>query len=158
HCLRAKIPWMILKPGGVNTWVGPIFVPDRTACWACLQSRLTRNRVVEAYVRRRDGHEGPFFTARARLSIVEEQAYSVAIMQFLRLLATGANSSLESRIAVTETISMRQSLHTVIRRPQCASCGKPDRCRIDGFDLAPIAIEPAHSPDAYPDRTFAMLT
>jgi oxazoline/thiazoline synthase len=157
HCLRAKIPWMIFKPAGVNTWVGPIFVPDRTACWACLQSRLTRNRVVEAYVRRRHGDEGPFFTSRARLRIIEEQAYSTAIAQFLRLLATGANASLESRIAVTEIISMRQSFHTVIRRPQCRSCGEPDRYRIDGFDLASMRLEPEHIPAAIPDRTFAAL-
>jgi ribosomal protein S12 methylthiotransferase accessory factor len=157
HCLRAKIPWMILKPGGVNTWVGPIFVPDRTACWACLQSRLTRNRVVDAYVRQRSGEQGPFFTARARLRTIEEQAYSVAIVQFLRLLATGENSSLESRIAVTEMISMRQSFHTVVRRPQCASCGEPDRYRVDGFDLVPMRAEPEQNSAAQPDRTFAIL-
>lgn len=66
-CLDKKIPWIIFKPTGVNIWVGPIFVPGRTACWSCLQSRLTRNREVEGYVRGRTRNTLPYSTSRARL-------------------------------------------------------------------------------------------
>lgn len=160
YCLERKIPWMLLKPGGVNTWVGPIFVADRTACWSCLQSRLLRNREVEGYVRRRTGHQQPFPTSRARLELIQQQAFSTAILQFLRWLAVGTNPALESRIFISETLWMNFSFHTVIKRPQCPSCGNPAHFKIGGTEFALTERTANANTDggvrgASPEQTFA---
>jgi ribosomal protein S12 methylthiotransferase accessory factor len=42
--LRESRPWILIKPMGPEYWVGPLFRPDRTACWNCLRRRLVENR------------------------------------------------------------------------------------------------------------------
>ena len=33
-------PWLLTKPVGMETLIGPMFVPGKTACWECLAQRL----------------------------------------------------------------------------------------------------------------------
>ncbi len=40
QALMLNRPWMIVKPVGAILWIGPIFNPKRTGCWACLAKRL----------------------------------------------------------------------------------------------------------------------
>src|SRR3569833_3311453 len=72
-------PWLLFKPDGVNIWVGPYFVPGRTACWSCLAARLRDNREVESYLRARTQLAEPLRTTRARLWTSAQQAYSMAV-------------------------------------------------------------------------------
>src|SRR3989442_862997 len=39
EALRRGRRWMLVKPVGMVPWVGPILVPGRTGCWACLAQR-----------------------------------------------------------------------------------------------------------------------
>ncbi len=122
-CLERHIPWLLLKPTGVNVWLGPIFSGPNCACWSCLAYRLRANREVEAYIERRTGVSGPFPVAKARVWTSPQQAYSMAVVQLVRWLTTGSNTNLESRILVCETISLSFTYHTVVKRPQCPACG-----------------------------------
>jgi hypothetical protein len=42
--------WLLMKPVGIETWIGPMFVPGRTACWECLAQRLRGHRKLEEYI------------------------------------------------------------------------------------------------------------
>jgi thiazole/oxazole-forming peptide maturase SagD family component len=48
-------PWLLVKPVGLELWIGPIFVPGATGCWACLAHRLKGHRKAEAYVQHQRG-------------------------------------------------------------------------------------------------------
>ena len=48
--LQLSRPWMPVKPAGTILWLGPIFVPGKTACWECLAQRLRDNRPVAGFV------------------------------------------------------------------------------------------------------------
>ena len=124
-CLRQGMPLLIIKPVGTKLWIGPLVIPGRTACWRCLESRLTANREVESYVQRRTGKKGPFPVARARLGLAEQQAYSMAAVQLIRWLVTGANHVIESRMLVTDITAFSFEFHHVTKRPQCPDCGDP---------------------------------
>src|SRR5262249_39301601 len=39
--------WPLAKPVGTVLWVGPLFVPGETGCWACLAHRLRGHRPLE---------------------------------------------------------------------------------------------------------------
>jgi bacteriocin biosynthesis cyclodehydratase domain-containing protein len=127
--LAKGLPWMIIKPNGVNLWLGPIFVPGRTACWGCLAHRLRNNREVESYIQRKKGLTQPFPVSRAKLGLTQSQAYAMAAVQIARWLATGTNSALESKLLVAETITFGFNSHIVVRRPQCPDCGNPHLAR-----------------------------
>ncbi|NBC95500.1 MAG: TOMM precursor leader peptide-binding protein, partial [Deinococcus-Thermus bacterium] len=53
--LASGRPWMIVRPTGLRPAVGPIVVPGRSACWACLDFWLRGNREVADHVERTTG-------------------------------------------------------------------------------------------------------
>lgn len=132
ECVKRGIPLLLAKPVGVRLWVGPLVLPGRTACWHCLENRLRGNREVEAYVERRTGKKGPFPLTRSRTPLGENQAYAMAAMQLARWVVTGANAELESRVLVADLISFTFEYHSVVRRPQCPTCGDPLKASFAG--------------------------
>ena len=42
--IKEKKTWLMVQPTGVETMIGPIFVPGQTACWECLHHRLMINQ------------------------------------------------------------------------------------------------------------------
>lgn len=120
------LPWMLIKPTGLLPLVGPFFMPGRTACWQCLESRLSHNREVESYIMRRKNLKHPFPTNRANIPLAQMQAISLGLLQLGRWLATGENLTLESRIAAINILTGEQHFHLVTKRPQCACCGNPE--------------------------------
>jgi bacteriocin biosynthesis cyclodehydratase domain-containing protein len=131
-------PWLLLKPTGVNIWLGPLIVPGRTACWRCLEHRLRNNREVDSFIERKKGLAGPFPVARAQLWVTQQQAYCMAAVQLVRWLTTGVNASLESRVLIAETVPLQFTTHLVMKRPQCPDCGNP---RLGTAAGRPIAFQ-----------------
>ena len=56
EAVEAGLPWLLIRPFGRQVWVGPLFRPGTTGCWACLAQRLRDNRPVETYL---NGKAGP---------------------------------------------------------------------------------------------------
>src|SRR3990167_10634285 len=48
--LSACRPWLLIKAGGIEPWLGPLFIPGKTACFQCLQYYLARNYRIESFV------------------------------------------------------------------------------------------------------------
>jgi bacteriocin biosynthesis cyclodehydratase domain-containing protein len=118
--------WFLVKPAGVNVWVGPGFVPGRTACWHCLADRLRRNRPVDDYLHRHQNRRLPLPISRARSRMAAYHAYSMAATQIARWVGCISDQpSVEATLIILETLRLMPSWHTVRRRPQCGSCGDP---------------------------------
>jgi len=94
YALQSRRPWMLVKPDGANLWVGPIFVPGRTACWRCLAPRLRYNRQAETYVQRARGSDTPLAVPRVRQPIVRNLAHSIAVLQTVRWLTSTSQQPL----------------------------------------------------------------
>jgi ribosomal protein S12 methylthiotransferase accessory factor len=135
RALSYGTPWVLVKPGGLVPMVGPFFVPWRTPCWSCLESRLKHNREVETYIRRKTGRTRPFPTTRAQLPLAQMQAISMTLLQVARWLATGGNPTLEGRITALDIVTGEQTHHTVTRRPQCPDCGNPAIGHVAGREI-----------------------
>ena len=162
QCLACGVPLLIVKPIGVQLWIGPLILPGQTACWRCLESRLRGNREVESFVERMSGRPGPFPTARARVFVGEHQAYLMLATQLVRLLVLKRNPELESRVLVADLIDFSFRSHAVVRRPQCPDCGDPMLATTAG---RPVEIRDLPSPvdtqgglrSEPPEATFARL-
>lgn len=160
QCLARGVPLLLVKPVGLQLWIGPLVLPGQTACWRCLESRLRGNREVESFVERKSGKSGPFPIVRARVGIAEHQAYSMLVTQLVRWLVTGRNAELESRLLVADLINFSFSFHQIVKRPQCPDCGDPalgstagQRVDIRDF-LAPVDTQGGLRSEP-PEQTFA---
>ena len=60
QALQAGKTWLIAKPKGIFSWVGPVFQPGHTACWACLAQRIRANYEVEDFARSVSGRSTPY--------------------------------------------------------------------------------------------------
>lgn len=52
QALEYKLPWMLIKPLGTISWIGPLFNPHKTGCWHCFAQRWRDNRPIEEFIYR----------------------------------------------------------------------------------------------------------
>jgi ribosomal protein S12 methylthiotransferase accessory factor len=131
-------PWLLAKPMGSTIWLGPLFRPGETGCWDCLANRLRSNRQVERFLETLGG-EPP------RLS---RSAYPPHLAIAANLMAAevakacvGSKSALDGTVLSLDTRTWQSERHTLVRRPQCPTCGDADYGA-----RAPQPIRPASAP------------
>lgn len=131
-------PWLLAKLVGATLWIGPMFDPSKTACWACMAQRIQGNRQVEAYVMEKNGRGTPFVTARAALPATIHLGAQMLATEIGKWLVQEHNSQLYDQIITLHTLALALQKHTVVRRPQCPVCGDP---AYRDADRGPIPVE-----------------
>ncbi|MGZ3470623.1 MAG: TOMM precursor leader peptide-binding protein, partial [Isosphaeraceae bacterium] len=116
-------PWLLAKPVGIETWIGPMFVPGQTACWECLAQRLRGHRKLEGYIARRNGTDAPVGAVPACIASTQHTALAEAATDITRWIGTGGQSTLLDRVVSTGVFTLERIHHTLIRRARCPSCG-----------------------------------
>lgn len=90
---RRKLPWLLLRASDAQGgWVGPLFVPDETACYRSLQARLFGNmqyfseqQAFERHLKQEGRAASPcgglhaFFELLAAIAVVESVKYVTGI-------------------------------------------------------------------------------
>lgn len=125
EALSQNRPWLLVKPVGTEVWLGPLFVPGETGCWACLAHRLHGHRKVESYLVEKKGVGGPFSTALAALPSSLQTAFGLAATEIAKWIASDQNPTLAGKVVTLNTLTLEQRHHLLARRPQCPSCGDP---------------------------------
>jgi bacteriocin biosynthesis cyclodehydratase domain-containing protein len=155
-------PWLLTKPVGTASWVGPTFVPGVSACWSCLAERLRRNTPP------RPAH-GPEpvvvhlpSTTRAATGLLATEILRATARLVAARPGPPDNPAAEgavdaddppARLIVLDHVLPSLSTHGVARLSRCPSCAAPDppRRRADGGGgrsaaEALAALRPAISP------------
>jgi len=99
--------WLLARPYGRQQWLGPLFVPERTACWECLAYRLRVNG----------------WTAAASIGTRRAATFASLATEAAKWLFTGENAELEGQIRSVDSGACEIQTNAVIRRPQCPACG-----------------------------------
>ena len=151
--LAAKRPWMLVKPIGVELWIGPLFRPDETACWECLATRLRENREVESFAAARSSVRSEIIVSRAATPASLATAAHLAVTQAARFIATGSALTLTNAVATMDLLTLSSRSHAVVRRPQCEACGTRDT----SLSRAGLPIHPGSPSATDPETTVARL-
>ncbi|MBD2530124.1 TOMM precursor leader peptide-binding protein [Nostoc flagelliforme FACHB-838] len=123
--LKFQRPWMLVKPIGTIVWVGPIFHPGKTGCWACLAQRLQTQRRVETFVQRKKGIAAPLTTSLAGLPSTFQTVLAMAATEAVKWIVNRENKQLDNTMVTFDVTSLEIQNHTLTRRPQCPYCGEP---------------------------------
>jgi ribosomal protein S12 methylthiotransferase accessory factor len=124
EAIRTGKPWMLAKPQGMFAWVGPIFEPDKTACWACLSQRLRANRDIDNFLQGMTGRKHPF-VAKAALRTTVQIGLELIALEAMKWIVQGENERLNNKLITFNTVSLAIEEHALVRRPQCEVCGDP---------------------------------
>jgi oxazoline/thiazoline synthase len=128
EALRAATCWLLVKPVGLQIWVGPVFRPERPGCWRCLARRLRSNFPVLGYFehvsqgRVSSGHDSistPATTSMADALVANAVAAWVVY--------GGTLPFLEGQIETFDTVGWKMQSHVVLHQPACPACGTGER-------------------------------
>lgn len=139
HALAGARPWLLVKPVGLELWLGPLFLPGQTACWQCLAHRLRGSRKVEHFLQAKLGDSVTLERPVAALPSTLHVALNIAATETAKWIIHGCNEALEGRVLSINTLSWERQSHTVVRRPQCEHCGDP--LAFAPTQAAPIALQ-----------------
>jgi bacteriocin biosynthesis cyclodehydratase domain-containing protein len=117
-------PWLLVKPVGAVPWIGPLFRPPGSACWACLAARLEQNRPYRRLLAAEGEGLAPEVPLPA-LPVTVGLALHAAATQVLRFLGAESVPSLADRVITLDARSLATAEHRVVRRPYCPHCGAP---------------------------------
>ena len=114
--------WLLVRPAGVEIWIGPMLDPGRTACLHCLRYRLGQRRPAWEFA----AHHDPSGGARVPLGSVSPAAEAACL-----LAATEVARSLADReqdlTGVLLSVGLRERssrTHRLVRYPGCPVCGE----------------------------------
>ena len=136
--IKEKKTWLMVQPTGVETMIGPIFVPGQTACWECLHHRLMINQPFKQFYKSTGYTED--HQIKAEHPIANRITSNMVAMEIIQWLYGEKNHKLEGKIVSFDTRTMQSTYHTVTKRPQCKACGDE---HIFKKKSAPITIDAA---------------
>ncbi|HEY9599918.1 MAG TPA: TOMM precursor leader peptide-binding protein, partial [Cyanophyceae cyanobacterium] len=131
--------WMLVKPVGIEIWVGPIFIPNQTGCWECLKHRVQGHRKVERHLQKKKNTTQPFSTSLSVLPSTLQMALGLAATETAKWVIGDTNPTLEGNILTFNTLSLEKHNHVLVRRPQCSCCG--DFKAVSTQQLVPIILQ-----------------
>jgi oxazoline/thiazoline synthase len=99
--LAASTPWMIVRPLGNILWVGPLFIPVQSGCWACMAEGLRQNKQVST--------PEPFDARSAALAL------EMALNEF--------SKPVPGQLITFDLATSQTEAHQLVRLPHCPACG-----------------------------------
>jgi bacteriocin biosynthesis cyclodehydratase domain-containing protein len=120
--LSDKTPWLLVQPSGIFPLVGPVFMPGKSACWACLADRMERNREVKALLDRR--HARRVVASPLTKDALGQGGTALAATEIAKAIATDFRTELRDHIVSLDLLGSSIVKHYVTHRPQCPACGQ----------------------------------
>ena len=123
--LRHRIKWIHASADGPFLLVGPTFLPHRSACYECLETRVTMNlregAVYQSY--KRALAEGRAAAATMPIdAVLAAMLGSYAAFEALNFALTGTSFTVGKLLAVYLP-TLEFTFNEVLRLPGCAGCG-----------------------------------
>lgn len=139
EALRTKTTWMLVKPVGVELWIGPIFIPGKTGCWECLEHRLNLNNPHNTFYKAQKHTEANLRIPTSSIYSSLQIASNMAALAIIKWLYFEKNNDLEGKIITFDTRNLTTQSHTLVKRPQCSACGNKNH---EEDVPRPIILEP----------------
>jgi ribosomal protein S12 methylthiotransferase accessory factor len=140
--INSGFPWLIVKPFGIISWIGPFFNRATPGCWRCLVDRIRMNLPVESYIEEQRSPPGPPKTSRAALPSTVGGALQITATEVAKWIATeGRISELNGTVVTLNASKLRTELHRLTWRPQCPHCGEAAYRDGTSCDAEPKPVE-----------------
>lgn len=131
---------MLVKPVGRWIWLGPLFLPRKTGCWACLAERIQANAPVLAYLESKRGHTGAAAAHRAATPATLHVAWGLVATAVASWVARGDLAHLEGKVRTLDVLTAEAQTHTLARLPSCPACDEAVGGRTDWQSVLPVVL------------------
>ncbi len=117
--------WMLIKPAGAVPWLGPIFQPGATGCWACLAHRLRETRRRQVQFGARPAARPDAALSIAALPVTVAAAINLAALEILKWIVSANRETIAARLLTLDATSSELRSHHLLRRDACPACRRP---------------------------------
>lgn len=125
--IKSKTPWLLIKPVGIQPWIGPLFnTNDESVCWECMMQRIRANRQMETYIQNIKEDKSPIVTAKSAYPASVNIALNLATLEIAKHLADPSTDSLHNQLLTVHSKTLEVTKHDIVKRPQCKVCGEPE--------------------------------
>ncbi len=119
---KNNTPWLLIKPSNIEVLIGPFFSGKDTACWKCLQHRLTLNQPLTTFYSSLTSKE----KIKPTHPISEQTAYNLSVLEIIKYFYHGENDTITNQIISFNTKTLKKGIHYLVKRPQCTVCGNSE--------------------------------
>ncbi len=123
QALTSRTPWMLLKPLGTISWIGPLFHPQQTGCWHCFAQRWRDNRPMEEFIGRSKDLTTSLTPPLGFAPATMQNALTMAATEVFKWIVKKNNPRLVGNLMTYDTLTLQIQNHILVKRPQCPSCG-----------------------------------
>ncbi|WP_437678785.1 TOMM precursor leader peptide-binding protein [Sorangium sp. So ce131] len=138
RALDQGLSWTLVKPVGMEVWLGPVFRPGSGPCWACMAHRLRINRPVEVYLERHATQRRLPPRTQPEVQSSAQAGANLAALAIARWIVSGGAERLDDVITV-DLLRLSTEAHALVRYPQCPACGDPELATARA--CAPVVLE-----------------
>jgi ribosomal protein S12 methylthiotransferase accessory factor len=138
RALEQKRPWMLVKPKGTMSWIGPMFQAAVGPCWACLAQRLRSNRPVETFIQRSNNEAVPLLPPHASLETSVRATLNFAAITIAHWIVNDGRGELNNHLLTIDQGTLKVDRHRVVQRPQCPECGNSELLKMRGLQTIPL--------------------
>jgi len=123
--LQHRVPAIFAESKGHSGLIGPLVLPDETACYMCYRMRSIANEddynTAMSYEEYLDSHKHPALHDRPVLPTMPPYIASVLVLEILKQLLS-LNPTLAGRVMEFNALTLQTELHTVLQKPDCPVC------------------------------------
>ncbi|WP_013320760.1 TOMM precursor leader peptide-binding protein [Gloeothece verrucosa] len=124
QALTSQTPWMLVKPLGTISWIGPLFSPQKTGCWHCFAQRWRDNRPIEEFINRQKNSTTLLTPPLAFSEATMQTGLTMAATEIFKWIVQQKNERIEGNLITYDTLTLQTQDHILVKRPQCPSCGE----------------------------------
>ena len=140
--LASGVPWMLVRPKGIQPLFGPVFRPAQGgACWACLAYRLRGHQEVHTFLRNLAGESAAFQPCAAEPTVLDA-VHGFAAAEIAKWLVLEETALVHEQAVSMDVARLETGHHPVTRRPQCLACGDETLHRADR-PAVPVRLRPS---------------
>ncbi len=109
---------------GLESCIGPVVIPDETACWNCARLRRLGTSESPQLAHQLDKSSAQnSCRARSMLSPMSAIVGHQLAMESLKLLLNYTPTNLKGALSIQNLVTMESQKHTIIPMPWCEVCG-----------------------------------
>jgi ribosomal protein S12 methylthiotransferase accessory factor len=133
--LRSNIPWCVVSLEGNDGVIGPIIIPNETACYMCYTMRAMANEKsydeAMAYQRFLVERKKDESYRRSNMAVNVNIVGNLFALEVIKYITKITSPSLIGKILTFDLLSSNSEYHTVLRKPDCPHCGFKKKDNID---------------------------
>ncbi len=125
--MSTRQPWIPIRLAYKRLYLGPFFIPEKTACHDCLSHRVSRWQQYSTLLKEKRQGDNTLIKVKDNddLGKIAESCLHIlprVMGFFLEHHLNGSIQSLENKILEVREFG-EPKIHDVVKRPQCQTCG-----------------------------------